>query len=32
MITSNECKLTHETVCVPVQIPETVQEQSVELD
>ena len=32
MVTSNECKLTRETVCMPMQIPETVQEQSVELD
>lgn len=32
MVTSNECKLTRETVCMPMQIPEAVQEQSVELD
>ncbi len=32
MVTSNACKFTRETVCIPMQIPETVQEQSVELD
>lgn len=32
MVTSNECKLTRESICMPMQIPETVQEQSVELD